>query len=125
MSGRTVYNNKGLPVKQYEPYFSNTADYEQESEAREFGVSPLLYYDALGRNIRTEHPDGSFEKVEFDCWQQKSYDRNDTVKDSSWYSDRNSPEPSNPEKRAAWLAIKDYNTPAIQDLAVFLSCFTL
>lgn len=26
--GRTVYNNKGKPVKQYEPYFSSTHLYE-------------------------------------------------------------------------------------------------
>ncbi len=122
-SGRIVYNNKGEPVKQYEPYFSNTPEYEKESEAREFGVSPLLHYDALGRNNRIDHPDGSFEKVVFDCWQQKNYDRNDTVKDSEWYAERDSPQPSDPEptdprERAAWLAIKHYDTPEILDLDV-------
>ncbi|MCH8554950.1 MAG: hypothetical protein LAT76_07310, partial [Schleiferiaceae bacterium] len=76
------------------------------------------------RNIQTQHPDGSFEKVEFDCWEQKNYDRNDTVVDSDWYTERNSPspsgsEPTDPDERAAWLAAHHYNTPQILKLDVF------
>lgn len=87
-NGRTILNNKGNPVKQYEPYFSTTPHYEEEKELVETGVTPILYYDALGRLIKTELPDQTFTKVEFDAWQQASYDQNDTVKDSPWYTDR-------------------------------------
>jgi RHS repeat-associated protein len=116
-NGRTVLNNKGNPVKQYEPYFSINPFYEDHKELVERGVTPILIYDALGRNIRTELPNGSFSRVEFDSWQQRSYDPNDTVLDSVWYSERGSPdpqapEPNEPETRAAWLAAKHSDTPA-------------
>ncbi|WP_052410229.1 SpvB/TcaC N-terminal domain-containing protein [Paenibacillus durus] len=119
-SGRTILNNKGNPVKQYEPYFSATHEYEDERGPREIGVTPILYYDPLGRNLRTEYPNGTYTRVEFDPWHQKIYDANDTVTDSGWYAKRGSPDPAaepepqnNPERRAAWLAAKHANTPGI------------
>ncbi|HMQ89417.1 MAG TPA: SpvB/TcaC N-terminal domain-containing protein, partial [Flavilitoribacter sp.] len=87
-NGRTVLNNKGNPVKQYEPYFSVNPFYEDAKELVERGVSPIIYYDALGRNIKTLLPDGTFSRVEFDSWQQRTFDPNDTVLDSDWYKDR-------------------------------------
>ncbi|MGH8572525.1 MAG: SpvB/TcaC N-terminal domain-containing protein, partial [Gammaproteobacteria bacterium] len=39
-SGRTVFNNKGKPVRQYEPFFSSTHLYEEEREMTDTGVSP-------------------------------------------------------------------------------------
>lgn len=115
---RTILNNKGNPVKKYEPYFSTTFEYESEDALVETGMTPVMYYDPVGRNYRTEFPNGSFSKAEFDPWYSKSYDVNDTVKDSKWYADRGSPdpagaEPTDPEARAAWLAAKHYNTPGI------------
>ncbi len=116
--GRTILDNKGKPVKKYEPYFSTTFEYEGEDALVETGVTPIIYYDPIGRNIRTEFPNGTFTKVEFDSWSSKSYDINDTVIDSQWYVDRGSPnplapEPTDPETRAAWLSAKHYNTPGI------------
>jgi len=116
-NGRAIVNNKGNAVKRYDPYFSTTFEYESESELVETGVTSVRYYDPLGRNIRTVNPNGTFSKIEFDSWYFRSFDVNDTVKDSQWYVDRGSPdpatvaEPSDPEKRAAWLAAKHYNTP--------------
>lgn len=119
-NGRTVLNNKGDPVKQYEPYFSTTHEYEDETALREIGVTPILYYDPVGRNIRTLLPDGTFTKVEFTPWWQKTFDANDTVKQSQWYADRGSPDPvtqaeplNDPERRAAWLAAKHADTPGV------------
>jgi RHS repeat-associated protein len=116
-NGRTIINNKGKTIKQFEPYFSTTFDYESEDALVETGISPILYYDAIGRNIKTEMPNGTFTKVEFDSWHFKSYDVNDTVIDSQWYADRGSPnplaaEPVDAQQRAAWLAAKHYNTPS-------------
>jgi RHS repeat-associated protein len=118
-NGRAILNNKGKTVKLYEPYFSTTHEYESEEALVETGITSVSYYDAIGRNIKTDFPNGTFSKVEFDSWYFKSYDTNDTVKDSTWYSDRGSPDPSaaepaDPEQRAAWLAAKHYSTPAIQ-----------
>ena len=78
-NGRTVLNNKGNPVKQYEPYFSVTPHYEDAKELVETGVTPILYYDPLDRMIRTEYPNQTFSKVEFDAWKQVSYDKHNEV----------------------------------------------
>ena len=113
-NGRTILNNKGNPVKQYEPYFSVTHAFEDQKELVETGVTPILYYDAMGRNIRTELPDGTFIKTEFDAWKQSSYDANDTVLDSSWYTKRMALGNNNKEKQAAKKAEAHANTPAVQ-----------
>jgi RHS repeat-associated protein len=115
-NGRTVLNNKGNPVKQYEPFFSVTPHYEDAPELVETGVTPIIYYDALGRNIKAELPDGTFTKVEFDAWQQLSYDQNDTVMNSQWYAEKGSPDPNatpptGKDERAAWKAAHHHNTP--------------
>ncbi|MCP4265761.1 MAG: insecticidal toxin complex protein [Candidatus Brocadiaceae bacterium] len=125
-NGRTVLNNKGNPVKQYEPYFSVTPHYEDARELVETGVTPVIYYDSLGRNIRTELPDNTFTEIEFDAWMQKSFDQNDTVKDSKWYDDRinnlidvelvkEGKDPAK-EKAAAQKTAKHYGTPSVVHL---------
>ncbi len=118
-NGRTVLNNKGNPIKQYEPYFSTNFGYEDAPDLIEIGVTPIMYYDSIGRLIKTELPDGTLTRVEFDSWKQLSFDQNDTVLESLWYVDRGSPDPSieneplnNKERRAAWLAAKHANTPS-------------
>ena len=78
-SGRTIFNNKGKPVKQYEPFFSPTHGYEKEKELVECGVTPVLFYDPLDRVIATLHPNHTYEKVVFGPWGQTTYDVNDTV----------------------------------------------
>ena len=75
-SGWTVFNNKGKPVRQYEPFFSATHRFEF---ARTAGVSPVLFYDPVGRVVATLHPDHTWEKVVFDPWRQETWDVNDTV----------------------------------------------
>jgi RHS repeat-associated protein len=78
-TGRTVFNNKGAPVRQYEPFFSATHLYEDERDMTDTGVSPVLFYDPLGRQIATLHPNHTYEKAVFDPWRQTTYDVNDTV----------------------------------------------
>lgn len=75
-SGWTIFNNKGKPVRKYEPFFSAAPDFEF---AVIEGVSPILLYDPLGRVIATLQPDHTFEKVVFDPWRQITWDTNDTV----------------------------------------------
>lgn len=75
-SGWTVFNNKGKPVQQFEPFFDDTHAFRFERRA---GVSATLFYDPLERVVATLHPDHSWEKVVFDPWQQASWDVNDTV----------------------------------------------
>jgi RHS repeat-associated protein len=75
-SGWVILNNKGKPVRQYEPFLSATHDFEF---ANKVGVTPTLFYDPLERVIATLHPNHTWEKVIFDPWLQKSWDVNDTV----------------------------------------------
>jgi RHS repeat-associated protein len=118
-TGRTILNNKGNPIARYDPYFSVTHEYEGEPAVRELGRTPRFFYDPLGRNIRTESPNGTIARAEFDPWSMRVFDANDAVGESDWYADRgspdpdNDPEPNDPEQRAAWLAAKHANTPAI------------
>lgn len=115
-NGRTVYNNKGNAVRQYEPYFSNTPDYEAEAELRQYGVTSEMFYDPIGRVVKSQYPDGTLARTTFTPWQQQTADRQDTVLDSTWYTDRHSPdptgaEPTDADERAAWLAAQHANTP--------------
>src|SRR2546423_1704671 len=75
-TGWVVFNNKGKPVRQYEPFFSTTPDFEF---ARIVGVSPVLCYDPAARLVATLHPNHTYEKVGYDAWQQTTSDVNDTV----------------------------------------------
>lgn len=74
-SGWTIFNNKGKPVEQYEPFFSNTHHFEFVVQ---LGVSSTLFYDPLERVVATLHPNHTYEKVVFDPWQQTTFDVNDT-----------------------------------------------
>jgi RHS repeat-associated protein len=109
-NGRTIIDNKGNPIKQYEPYFSVTHEFEDAPALVEIGFSPILYYDAAGRNNKTLLPNGTFTKVEFDAWQNTSYDVNDTVLDSTWYSDALASTDVSLQ-RAANLTAQHANTP--------------
>jgi RHS repeat-associated protein len=79
-SGWTIFNNKGKPVRQYEPFFSQLP---KEGHQFEFGVlvgvSPILCYDPVDRVVATIHPNQTYEKEVFDPWHQDTWDVNDTV----------------------------------------------
>ena len=75
-TGWTIYDNKGKPVRQFEPFFSATPAFEFNLRQ---GVSPCVFYDPLGRVVATLKPDHSWEKIVFDPWRQTTYDAHDTV----------------------------------------------
>lgn len=76
-TGRVVLDNKGNPVKRYEPFFSQTCEWEDEEALVAWGVTPILRYDPVGRNIETELPDGHLRSVDFDPWRVVRWDEND------------------------------------------------
>jgi RHS repeat-associated protein len=79
-SGWTIFNNKGKPVRQYEPFFSQLPARPHQFEfGVQAGVSATLFYDPVGRPLVTLHPNHTYEKIIFDPWQQVVYDVNDTV----------------------------------------------
>ncbi|MEO6936485.1 MAG: RHS repeat-associated core domain-containing protein, partial [Collimonas sp.] len=75
-SGWTIFNNKGKPVRQYEPFFDDTPGY---TFGKQVGVSPILLYDPVGRLAATLHPNHTFQKTVFDPWRQENWDVNDNV----------------------------------------------
>ena len=75
-SGWTIFDNKGRPVRHYEPFFSATQGFEFATQA---GVSTILFYDPPGRVVATLHPDSSWKKVVFGSWAEQQCDGNDTV----------------------------------------------
>ena len=109
-NGKTILNNKGKPVKKYEPYFTSTHVYEDPVEV---GVTSIIYYDAAGRVVRTESPDGSYMRTSFTPWFSTIYDQNDTVLESgnSWYQEY-STSADDAKQKAAALAAVHANSPA-------------
>lgn len=81
-TGRTILDNKGSPVKQYEPFFSTSEEYDDEKDLVEWGVSPTISYDPVGRATQVKLPNGTLRKVEFDPWSQTTWDENDSVNDA-------------------------------------------
>ena len=75
-TGWTIFNNKGKPVRQYEPFFTASHAFEFGVQV---GVSPLIFYDSASRVVGTLRPDHTWEKVAFDAWQQRSWDVIDTL----------------------------------------------
>ena len=129
-TGAKVYNNKGKPVRQYEPFFSLTHHFGIEKQ----GVSSTLFYDPVERVVATLHPNHTYEKVVFDPWQQTTYEVNDTVTFDpktdpdageffsrlpdadylpTWYQDRINGGKGPDEKTAADKAAKHADTPTV------------
>ena len=75
-SGWTIFNNKGSPVRKYEPFFSATNLYDADAKT---GVSSVLLYDPLQRSVATLMPNHAWAKTAFDSWTQETWDHNDTV----------------------------------------------
>jgi RHS repeat-associated protein len=84
-SGWTIFNNKGKPVRVYEPFFSTTHQFEF---AKTVGVSSTLFYDPLGRVVATLHPNHTYEKVVFDPWRQETWDVNDMLNPTQVFDPR-------------------------------------
>jgi RHS repeat-associated protein len=115
-TGRVVLNNKGNPVRAYEPYFAGDAGFDSEADLVEHGVAPMVSYDPLDRVVRTDFPDGTFSSVQFDPWTQRSWDANDNVLASAWYAMRSELPADDPARRAARLAAAHAGTPSVAHL---------
>jgi RHS repeat-associated protein len=84
-NGRTWYDSQGRPTRQYEPYFADNDAWHWTPEQSVAAVHVDLTYDAAGRVIRVDMPDGTLSRVEHHPWHQRVWDANDTVLDSDWY----------------------------------------
>lgn len=126
VTGKVIYNNKGKSALEYEPYFSNTYIYEDQAEVVVALPPPKgIRYDALSREIRTDIPkvivDGItkvfYTRTSYEAWQTVSFDMNDTVMTSDYYTWFMANYPVNPtqeeknEKDALDKAAICQNTP--------------
>jgi RHS repeat-associated protein len=75
-TGWTILDNKGRPVRTYEPFFSVTNGFEFAAQA---GVATVTCYDPPGRVVATLRPDNSWTKAVFSPWRQEAWDGDDTV----------------------------------------------
>jgi RHS repeat-associated protein len=135
-SGWTIFNNKGKPVRQYEPFFSQLpANGHQFEFGVQVGVSPILCYDPVERVVATVHANHAYEKIVFDPWHQARWDVNDTVLQTdpaadpdvgdffqrlaaadyspTWYAQRSAGGLGPLEQDAATKAAAHANTPTI------------
>ncbi|MFW9078188.1 SpvB/TcaC N-terminal domain-containing protein [Pseudomonas sp. P2757] len=78
VSGRVEYNHKGETIRVYRAYYLNTWRYISDSAMREHGYHDQLFYDALGRPIKTINALGHLAYDILHPWFTCSYDFNDT-----------------------------------------------
>lgn len=88
-SGWTIFNNKGKPVRKYEPFFSQLSKGHQFEFGAQVGVSSILCYDPVERVVAAIHAEHTYEKVVFDPWHQATWDVNDTVLQTDPKADSN------------------------------------
>ncbi len=117
-SGRVVYNDKGNPVRKYEPYFATGSAFEPDAAVRQWGVSPSMTYDALDRLVRTDQPDGSRQLVVYQTWSEEHWDEGDLVILSGWKPQGASPQVDLDDakrlKRCASLSERYAATPELR-----------
>ncbi len=121
VSGWQIYNNKGEVVEQYEPFFDKGFEYTLPQLSTtggtvppQLGVKIKMYYDPLGRVVKTVNPDNSEQRVIYGIpnalntpnsftptpWENYAYDANDlapltnptnsNVPESHWYTPKSS-----------------------------------
>jgi len=135
-SGWTIFNNKGNPVRQYEPFFSQLpAKGHQFEFGVTAGVSPIIFYDPAERVRAKVYSNQTYEKVVFDPWHLETWDVNDTVLQAdptadpdvgaffrplpspvyspTWYAQRIGGAMGPDEQAAATKTASHANTPAI------------
>ncbi len=112
-TGRVCLDNKGNPVKAYEPFFDSSPVFDDETDLVYWGVTAVSRYDPLSRMIRVDNPDGSYRTVELDPWQVITSDENDTVLSSAWYAARSAGQLGPDQADAAAKAAADSATPTI------------
>lgn len=116
VSGHVVYNNKQQPVRKFEPFFSSIIEFETDEVMQTHGVSAHTYYDAVGREVRTDFPNATFTEVKITPWKIKSFDQNDTVNRSAYKVIREIQSASSPERIALNKALAHKETPIIREL---------
>jgi YD repeat-containing protein len=98
VSGWQTFNNKGRVIQKYESFYSTGWDYlaREDAPPTVFGQKVTMFFDGLGRLVRTVNPDGSEQRVVYGvpgtratpdladpdvfeptAWETNAYDAND------------------------------------------------
>ena len=83
VSERVEYNNKGLAVRVYRPYFADGYRYIKDESFRRFGYCDQQFYDPLGRPTLTVTAMGYWRRQRYLGWYGIGEDENDTLEESS------------------------------------------
>ncbi|WP_145588313.1 SpvB/TcaC N-terminal domain-containing protein [Yersinia rochesterensis] len=83
VSGRVEYDNKGLAVRAYQPYFLNDWRYISDDSARKDTYADTHVYDPLGREIKVITAKGYIRRAQYFPWFVISEDENDTATEVS------------------------------------------
>lgn len=75
-TGWTIFNNKNLPVRIYEPFFTDRSTFEFDVR---IGVSPIVSYDPRDRSVMVLNPNCTWSKVVFTPWKKELWGLNDTI----------------------------------------------
>ena len=78
VSERVEYNNKGLPVRVYRPYFAERWRYVNDASLRLSGYNDQQFYDPLGREVRVLTAKGYLRRQTYHPWYSINEDENDT-----------------------------------------------
>jgi len=78
VSERLEYNNKGLVVRVFRPYFVNRHPYIRDASLRAVGYHDQQFYDVLGRLIKLINARGDLARETWHPWFHISEDFNDT-----------------------------------------------
>ena len=112
VTGHIVYDAKQQVRQQFEPFFRGDHAWEAALSRRQFGVATTAHYDALGRGVRQDFPNGTFTDTTFTAWSRTTRDPNDSVGDASDYSTpRASLSTTEPERIALDQALENAGTP--------------
>ncbi|KAH9203759.1 virulence plasmid 65kDa B protein-domain-containing protein, partial [Leptodontidium sp. 2 PMI_412] len=75
-SGWMIFNNKDLPIQQFEPFFDSSHHFQSDVKV---GVSSVMLYDSLSRPVATLYPDHTWTKTSYTTWSMETWDQNDLV----------------------------------------------
>ena len=83
VSERVEYNNKGLAVRVYRPYFANHHRYINDESFRLFGYCDQQFYDPLGRPTQTITASGYWRRQTYLTWYSIAEDENDLYEEAA------------------------------------------
>lgn len=84
-SGQVVYDNKGNPAQEFEPFFADTHVFIDQPALHQFGASHTFFYDPLERATQVLTAKGFLINREWTAWDETHSDENDTIKDAPYY----------------------------------------